>query len=424
MNRRDLLSIAPCLLSCWPFSGERFFGLDNFLLSSIITPGDSTPTFTLESLTYLYSKSFPSWPWLRPIYKNNDQDRFSFDLVDFLYFYTDMHTVSGDRIWLSLASALCEHILGATDESRFARGEIKLDGNVDGVDRYYQAPSGFKFGKLPVPGWSSGNGLPSSLRLRAQVLTDGQIIGGLAYFADYVLSHGIAECSKIAFSVFRHCSRVFRSHDSSWRTSFCYGDRCFPDCGSWFYPSIVKNGELYSSPLAFNHAAGAMSAAILLGKHSPEFSNEANEKSRAFLRFFRECLTRIDDRYVWPYSIQNPQRIEDINHGSYSLMFLIVAHNSGLSGVTRDELRRFARSFIFACSRTASGAPRYFIDGREGDASPADAICVAHLSYLGRIDPEFLAVATRIALQYRGIFLSYGRMLRGLASVLREQQQR
>ena len=366
-----------------------------------------------EDLEASYDNYNSTAPYLD--YPNNEDDDFSFALNNWLYFYVDMHRLSADTKWLDLAEDTCQWIIDNNDVARFARGDFILSGSNRGVDRYYQAPYPYQADGVPVPGWSSANFAPG---LRCQILIDGQVIGAMSYYADYILSNNIAAYETKANSFFAHIKLVIDSHNNSWRYDKVITNPPMTVKGAWYGANTGGGNSTWSSAIAYNHCVGALQAGLLYHKHftDAEYLNKAEK----FIEYMRDTRVDLDDGYFWKYIVSGTKS-EDINHGSYTYNFFMLAAVNGYLSFTTDELTRYANSLLKGWQGTKVGDMSERFDGT-GDMPKSEGFDPAHLIDFVEYAPSIYKMTLEAHATRSKDYGNYGRMFRGAAALLRYRQ--
>lgn len=368
-----------------------------------------------EDLELAYDTEYPTAPYL--LYNNNETNQFSFTLNNWVYFYVEMHRMSGLNKWLDLAIDTCQHFIDNNDEARLARGDFVLNGPTPGVDRYFQAPYPFTMNATPVPGWSSSDGAPS---LRVQILQDGQIIGAMAYFADYALDNNLTSYTTDANIFFAHIKLVLDSHNNSWRSGQVSTSPPITVEGNWYYPERI-NGDnaVYSTILPFNHSAGACQAALLYHKH---FTNaDYLDKATEFMGFTRSNRTESGGAYDWPYTVEDYSLTEDLNHGSYSFLFFMSAKINGYLAITDAELAKYANATVNAWQGSKVGDLSERFDGT-GSIPAGEAFDPSHFVDIAKYNSTVYKITSEAHAVRSKENDNYGRMFRGASVLLRYNQ--
>lgn len=347
---------------------------------------------------------------------DNHNNVFSFTLNNWVYFYVEMYRLSTSTRWLDLAEDACLHFIANNDEARFARGDIVLSGSTLGVDRYWQAPYPYTNDGVPVPGWSSSDGCPG---LRVQILQDGQILGAMANYADYILSNNITAYVANANIIFAHIKLVIDSHENSWRNDKVSTSQGITLKGNWYYPDRIDGSNyVYSGILAYNHCAGAAQAALLYHKH---FTNaDYLDKAERFMDFIRTTRTDLGDMYFWKY-IVSATKSEDVNHGSYTLTFFMAAVIGGYLSFTEEELTKYAGALVNTWQGTKVGDMSEKFDGT-GVMPDGEAFDGSHLADFTDYNPDVYKVVQEAHATRSKDYGFYGRMYRGAATLLRYKQ--
>lgn len=356
------------------------------------------PWHTYDAIKAQYETEYPTAPYLLAQYANNQSNYYSFNLHYIVYFYVDMHSLSGDTSWLDLAVLTVDHMLDNTDEMRDSRGEITIVPYVEGsetVGMYYQAPYPLKINGIPSKGWSSTDGVPATVptgTIRNQALQDGQILGCFAYFADYVLQNNLTAYAAKANEYLDYCKVIIDMHEPSWREDFTKYISGTPYLvqGAYSYPAVSGGDITNSSPLAYNHMGGMLTAALVYHHHRTEpVYLQMAEKFIGFLRDYRED---VDDRYFFKYVLTGSTS-EDINHGSYYLTpLLMFAYNNGYASVDNTEMTGYANSLVYAWLNTAVGDVAERFDGT-GIIPLGEAFNVGQMSGLGQFNSDVYNMA-------------------------------
>ncbi len=354
-------------------------------------------------------------------YANNEGDKYSFGLNNYIYFCVDMYAMSSDTQWLTDAEIAIDKMLNNTDVLRESRGEITIEPAVPSSpvsNQYYQAPNPHFLDGTPVAGWSSYNGVSGDSHLRCQVLIDGQITAALAYWADYVLDNNITAFIAKANTVFAQIKTVIDSHNPSYQDDFFYTDMSITVEGSYYYPNrFSSSGTLQNDPLAFNHCGGMLQSAILYHKHFNE--PDYLYKAQRFMDFTRTHRTYFadTDRFEWGYRVTGEGGTEDVNHGSYSLTFMYIAYKNGYLGITHQEMTRYANALLYAWKNNGQvGQCGEDFDGA-GTIPTSEAFDVGVMGYLAEFNAD-VAKMGRDVISTRHIN-NYLNMYRGYASLLR-----
>ena len=369
-----------------------------------------------QELELHYDNTYPNAPYLSRA--NNDDNKFSFELDGWVYFYIDMHRMSGDTRWITLAVNTCQHFIDNNDEARVARGDFILTGSTVGVDRYWQAPYPYTTNGTPVPGWSSNNA-SAGLPLRVQILIDGQIIGAMASLAGYILDQNITASITDANTFFAHIKRVLDSHNNSWRDDRVSTSPPMTVQGSWYYPERVSGlDQVFSAILAFNHLAGACNAAILYHKHFTDAG--LLDKATRFMAFTRSNRVDTGDMYQWAYTVETAGS-EDLNHGSYSFTFFMSAKINSLLSFTEEELTKYANATVNAWVGTKVGDLAEKFDGT-GVMPVGEIFDPASFVDLAKYNTTLLKIVTEAHAVNSKSQSNYGKMMRGAAAILRYNQ--
>lgn len=371
------------------------------------------PYNTYESIRDLYYSYYSNVaPYQESKYDNNDEDKYSFNLNDFIYFYIDMHKLSGSIEWLDLINESCLKILDNTDEKRVARGELVITPLTDPISdtNYYQAPFPYQRDGIPVPGWSSFNGVSERLS-RCQVLIDGQILGAICEAAKYIKNNEYTQYETLADDILSLSRRVLESHNNSWEYNFeKYG---IIIKGSYKYPNRGGADQTYSHPLAYNHSAAFLKAMIICDEFesNPEYIN----KVQAFLDFTADTRQDLGDRWWWPYALYAPDGAEDINHGSYSLDFLYFAYKDGRFGLSREDMLKYSNAVMMGQRWPRVAEANEKIDG-SGDMPGGEIFDVGKMAYLGEFNKGVIEFGKRLTATN---FVSrYPAYFRSVASIL------
>lgn len=151
-------------------------------MRNAIRQGLSHLTFrTPELLASVYNDRFGNQlPYEFNNWQNNDKDKFSFGLNNYLYFYVNMFKLTGDTVWIDHAVSCCDHMFDNTDAERVSKGEFSVEPFTGHVyvnsirfypsQSYYQAASNNYVSGMPQNGWSSFN-----------ATTGGVLLGGIRY---------------------------------------------------------------------------------------------------------------------------------------------------------------------------------------------------------------------------------------------------
>ncbi len=354
-------------------------------------------------------------------YSDNEQDKYSFGLNNYLYFCVDMHELSGDTQWLTDAEVAIDRILDNTDIRRVAKGDITIaPANVSSTvpNQYYQAPTPYFLSGIPVEGWSSFNGVAGDANLRCQVLIDGQVAGSIAYWADHILDNNITAFVTKANSVFSYLKTVVDSHDLSYQKDYYNSSLDMTISGSYYYPNRFSSiGSLQPDPLAYNHNAGLLQTGLLYHKHFTD--TEFLDRAQRFMDFTRATRTyySAEDRFEWLYRITGEGGTEDVNHGSYSFMFFNVAHANGFLGVTSTEMRRYANALLYAWKNDNTvGSCAEDFDGA-GTIPTSEAFDVGAMGYMAQFNKDIAKMgrdvcSTRYIPNYLNMYRAYASLLR------------
>lgn len=370
-----------------------------------------------ESIRDLYYQYFTNFkPYEDVGFEDNEGDRFSFTLQNYIYFYIEMHKLSSSQEWLTLIEGTCDHILDNTDERRVEKGDITLTPLEDPATdtNYFQAPYPYQLNGTPVPGWSSFDGSPRP-RLRVQVLQDGQVIGALCEAAMYIIENNLTVTAGFADKLLSHSRRVIDSHDRSYRYNTVVDG--FPVAGTYKYPErILGEDSVYGNPLPYNHCAAMLKAALICNKYQP--NTEYMSKAQSFIDFTRSQRIQIGDRFEWTYSLTTPEKQEDINHGSYTLGLFFTAYKLGYLGVTSLELDRYANSIVNANKWPRVSEAHERVDAT-GDMPTAETFDAGKLAYLGEINKKLLyfgrdLASTNYIIKYAGHFRAIATLLNNL----------
>ena len=368
-----------------------------------------------EDLESSYDSEYPTAPYLN--YVDNELSQFSFTVNHWLYFYVEMHRMSGATRWLELGRDTCQHMIDNNDVARVGRGDFVLNGSTVGVDRYWQAPYPYTTDATPVPGWSSNDGAPS---LRVQILQDGQIIGAMAYFTDYILSENLTSYIANANAFFTHIKLVLDSHENSWRSDLVSINPPVTVQGNWYYPEKVNGDNSVSSNiLAFNHSAGACQAALLYHKHLTDTA--LLDKATRFMAFTRSNRVDAGAMFEWEYSVEGSYSSEDLNHGSYSFMFFMIAKINGYISVDDAELTKYANATINAWQGVKIGDLAEKFDG-SGDIIDSEAFDPSHYVDMAKYNKTMYRVVAEAHAVRSKDQRNYSRMFRGAATMLRYNQ--
>lgn len=300
-----------------------------------------------ESIRDLYYKYFTSnSPYEDVGFESNEGDKFSFSLQNYLYFYIEMHKLSGSSEWVTLMEDTCNHILDNTDERRVEKGGLVITPLESPATEtnYFQAPYPYQVEGTPAPGWGSFDGSEQP-RLRVQVLQDGQIAGALCTVAHYIIENSIIATEGFADSLLAHSRRVINSHDNSYRYDTIIREQFVK--GTYKYPERINgNDSVYGDAVPYNHCAGILKAALICNYYEPDA--EYVNKAQSFMDFTRDTRVDVGDRFEWDYTLKNPGKSEDVNHGSYSLTMFYQAYKLGRLGITKEEMTKYTNSMINA----------------------------------------------------------------------------
>lgn len=372
-----------------------------------------------EDLGNAYLAAFPQPPYTLSTYQNNDANKFSFGLQQFVYFYVDMWYLTQDNAWIGLACDTCDYMISKCDSQRVLDGEITITAlnNPSLATDYYQAPYPYQINGTPVPGWSSQDG--SGGKQRVQILSDGQIIGAMAVLADCILDHSqdLSAYTAKANTYMAKVAQVLESHNNSWVYNKVSAQPDMTVPGSYYYPAMDGGNYTYTYILAFNHSCGALQAGLLYDKHvgNAEYVN----KAEAFMTFMRTDLARqeVGERYFWPYVIENPAVSEDLNHGAYEFQLFKVAYDNNYLNISVDELTRYAKSAVNAWldnGLVGQAAERFDGTGLLPDAETFDP---SQYVWLSAFEPDLFKmcrdlVGTYHLDLYANVYSAYSRILR------------
>lgn len=368
-----------------------------------------------EDLEAQYDDEHPTAPYLA--YTDNELSKFSFDINHWLYFYVEMHRLSDDTKWLDLAEDTCQYFIDNNDVARLARGDFVLNGATPGVDRYWQAPYSFTNDAEPVPGWSGADGAPS---LRVQILQDGQIIGAMAYYADYILDNNLTAYTTNANAFFAHVKLVIDSHERSWRDDKVSTSPPITVEGAWYYPERINGDDtVFSEILPFNHAAGACQALLLYHKHFTDL--DYLDKAERFMEFTRSNRAESNNMFQWNYSVETAGS-EDLNHGSYTFQFFMTAAANGYLDFTSAELSKYANSAVNGWQGTSVGDLSEFFDG-QGTIPAGEVFDPSHFVDIAKYNSLVFKITKEAHAVNSKSQPAYSRMFRGAATLLRYQTQ-
>lgn len=378
-----------------------------------------------ESLNDLYDSEYPSPPWQTAHWQggfqfpNNDGDTISFQAIHFIYFYIDMHIMTGNGKWLTLAEGFTDHIISVSDKNRL---DLTITPLTTPATAYFQAPYPFQVDGTKCSGWSSFDGNQGSGRQRIQILQDGQICGALASWADYVLSNqpALSAYETHANSVFAYIADVLNEHNNSWRYNQVSSSPDMTVQGNWYYPERISGtNNVSTTVLAFNHSAGACQAALLYHKHFTDA--ELLNKCEKFMEFTRDplCRQEIDSHYYWPYTMETVGTSEDLNHGSYTFSFFQVAHENNYLNFTNSELTKYANSALNAWLGGKVGLVAEKFDGT-GSIPSGEAFDPAHFGWLCDFNPTLYKMLRDLTGGYE--VTDKPRGFRAASNLLRYQQ--
>lgn len=344
-----------------------------------------------ESIKDLYYQYFTNFkPFEDSGYDNNESDKFSFGLNNYLYFYIEMHKMSGSAEWLTLMEETCAHILDNTDIRRVEKGEIVItpleDPQVD--TNYFQAPYPYLLNGTPVEGWSSFDGSPRP-RLRVQCLQDGQIVAALCSVAHYIKENNLSESLGFSDNLLSYSRSVIESHDRSYK----YGSVVdgLVVAGTYKYPNRLTGEDgTFGDPLPYNHNAGMLKAAMICSNYL--FNQEYMDKAENFIQFLRDTREEVDGRFKWLYSFTVAGKCEDVNHGSYTLDMLLTAKELNLFNVTDEELIKYSNAFVHTNKWPRVNEAYEKIDAT-GDMPVSETFCMATISKLGYLNKDLLTLA-------------------------------
>ncbi len=368
----------------------------------------------IKALYYQYFTNFK--PFEDSGYSNNESDKFSFGLNNYLYFYIEMHKLSGSSEWLTLIEETCNHILDNTDERRVEKGEITLtpleDPQVD--TNYFQAPYPYLLNGTPVSGWSSFDGSPQP-RLRVQCLQDGQVVAALCSVAYYIKENLLPETAGFSDGLLSHSRRVIESHNRSYRFNSVVDGVTV--AGTYKYPNRLTGEDgVFGDPLPYNHNAGMLKAAMICNYYSP--NQDYLDKAEGFIQFLRDTREEIDGRFEWLYSFTVAGKAEDINHGSYTIDMLLTAKDLSLFNVTDEELIKYSKSFVHV-NKWPRVSEAYEKVDATGDMPVAETFCMGTIARLGLLNKDFLYIArdlssTNYVVKYHLHYLAVAALLNNL----------
>ena len=370
-----------------------------------------------QSIKGLYYQYFTNIkPFEDSGFDNNESDKFSFSLQNYLYFYIEMHKLSGSSEWITLIEETCNHILDNTDERRVEKLEIVLtpvqDPPLD--TNYFQAPFPYQRDGIPIPGWSSFDGSPRP-RLRAQVLQDGQIIGAMCTAAHYIISNGVTSTAGFTDSVLSHSRRVIDSHDHSYKYASTVASTFI--AGTYKYPErFLGEDSVYGSPVPYNHC-GAMTKATLICHHY-ENNQDYLDKAQKFMDFTRDTRVEDGDKYFWNYAFTTTTIPEDFNHGSYSLDMMLMAYELGYLGMTKDELTKYANT-VASCNKWPRVSEAFEKIDLSGDLPTGETFDIGNMAYLSEFNANVLTIgrdlsSTNYIAKYPSHFRSVATLLNNL----------
>ncbi len=320
--------------------------------------------------------------------KEHDAGKYAWNVGYWVRAYARMAAVTGETQWLDYGQEIIDQMFRNTDEARVARGEIDL-----AAAPYTSGPQPlFDDRTMAAPSWRKHY----RGEVRIEPLTDGHIAQHIMTWVDTVLSDArFAAYHADAKRYMARVRQIIDFHDSLW-----IEDRYEKVPGAYY--NAKPGGGTWSNPVPFNQSATPLTAALLIDKHEP--TPAYRDKARRLVAHFMAYVREEDGKYIWlydPYKPNNNGPTEDMSHGGIDVAFLVQAYESGIDGVTREDLLKMARAFKENIVTDKGDVKyRFNADSRNAKDWEIDAVAIGWLR-LAPHDPEMLDTVVAVMERHR-----------------------
>lgn len=285
-----------------------------------------------------------------------------------------MADLTGRSKYMDMCVSFIDYMLDHTDEQRIARGEIR--------ENYVQEPLYLKGTGKGGPFWSRN--------WDAGVLTTGQIVRGIMTFVDaiYEKPERWRAYRPAADRYFEACISAADAYDNDWQK--------FGNKGSYHYRSSDGSGDLGITRTAFNQSATMVTAQLLINKWRPDPTRADKVRRLAQYWIDEYVIPHSDGTLAWRYAlIPGFDELEDAGHATIDLDFLVAAYLSGLTNLTRTDMKALARTFRRRLYNDKSGLNR-FVDGMNDGPYTDNFNAGFGWLELARFDSEIAPMALKI----------------------------